>query len=509
MELGGNDCITHWHEGHQAILAVAIISTSAFLLFSLRVTYKRNAPLITAIAIAAIPLCFSVPFFISDDVACMMPSGAYSRFNSVALTSLVLMVLSFSLGFIPTTFTPYGAEGGSAPLPPELQAIASRASKRWDYGEWDQVAVIEKPPKPAQASTKHDSQAAKDSQPVQPAAVPYPSTHVRANDLYYPMTPAVDEFSATEDSLPVRSAAVSNVSTPVTATDLYYSIAPTPKEAEQVAAMKCALNPDLAGLACAEWPDVTGDLRLLRFIQGYNHNLDKATAAVRDMLVMRKLHNCDSLHQRWAPTPCDHLQDFPHQAHVQDCMPSYGTIGVSREGHAVCYNPIGRHDFRRLLQKPRGEDGLEAPLGEAGFLEFYVAQCESRMHQLHVLSLQHNVMAKILMIVDLQDVSLWHLTAPCWSTFNRRYMDRINRSMAEGVARAYVINSPRWLVAMYRRLIAGSRWLPKKTQEKLQFFGGPDDYEPQLSKHLDAKTLAELHKYMDEARELDGRLERR
>ena len=104
------------------------------------------------------------------------------------------------------------------------------------------------------------------------------------------------------------------------------------------------------------------------------------------------------------------------------------------------YNPIGRHDFRRLL-KPAGA------LSEEQFLEFYIPQCESRMGSLHRLSLERgwyvamgpnsapqrasaaaNVptsiprsssLAKIIMIVDLQGVSLWNLSAKVWVNINR------------------------------------------------------------------------------------------
>ena len=50
-------------------------------------------------------------------------------------------------------------------------------------------------------------------------------------------------------------------------------------EARQVAEMRAALSDDLAAVRSGKMPDVTGDLRLLRFLRGYDNDVPKAVAA--------------------------------------------------------------------------------------------------------------------------------------------------------------------------------------------------------------------------------------
>lgn len=267
------------------------------------------------------------------------------------------------------------------------------------------------------------------------------------------------------------------------ASGLFYPLASAAEQA-QVAQMQRALAPDLAGLACARWADVSGEIRLLRFLRGFNHDVGAALKAVRNMLEVRRRYGIDAVHEKWAHVPCTHTSGLPYQEEVQRLMPSFGTIGLSHHGHVVCYNPLRAHRYRDVLVE----------LGEARYLDFYVSQCESRMHQLHELSAMQRRLVKILMVIDLRAVSYWALTSRKWISFDRKHMGHLNLTMAEALSKVYIVNTPKWVLVTLSTL---KKWLPANTFQKLEFLGGRDKYHPVLSEVMGAGTLSELYELME------------
>jgi hypothetical protein len=222
-------------------------------------------------------------------------------------------------------------------------------------------------------------------------------------------------------------------------------------EAQQVAEMRAELSDDLAAVRCGKWPDVTGDVRLLRFLRGYDHDVPKAVAAVRDLLAVRKRYKLDDCHELWANVVCSHESAFPHQDAVNRLKPGLPTVGLSTAGLPVCYEPLRYHRYGQILEE----------IGEDGIVDFYVAQCESRNMQLHRLSEEQQQMTKLLLVIDLRAVSLWQLTSRRWAKFDEAHQTPINRTLAEIIGRIYVINCPRWITGFYRRI---EWWIPPKSE---------------------------------------------
>ena len=61
-------------------------------------------------------------------------------------------------------------------------------------------------------------------------------------------------------------------------------------------------------------------------------------------------------------------------------------------------------------------------------LEFYLAQCESRMAQLHRLSLEQGRMAKLILVIDLKDIKVWQLTSRRWARYDEAHQRAIESS---------------------------------------------------------------------------------
>ena len=129
----------------------------------------------------------------------------------------------------------------------------------------------------------------------------------------------------------------------------------TAAEASQIVAMREQLKGDLDGAACSAWPDITGDVRFLRFLRGYDHSVEQAVVAVRDMLRIRALYGCDELHAEWADKGCTDDIRWPHQDAIDKHIPGLATAGISPTGHVITYIPIGRHDVRAFF-KEKTED---------------------------------------------------------------------------------------------------------------------------------------------------------
>ena len=117
--------------------------------------------------------------------------------------------------------------------------------------------------------------------------------------------------------------------------DLIFPLA-SDAETTQVTEMRAALQDELSHLPSRNFEDVTGDIRLLRFLRGFDNSVPQAVAAVRDMLATRAHYGMDAIHERFAHVPCHHVHGkFPHQDAVMRFKPGLPTCGLSRDGHPV------------------------------------------------------------------------------------------------------------------------------------------------------------------------------
>jgi hypothetical protein len=160
----------------------------------------------------------------------------------------------------------------------------------------------------------------------------------------------------------------------------------TAEEEEQLSTMRERLEADLKAAPSARFEDLTGDIRLLRFLRGYDNDVTQAVAAVRDMLELRVRFNMDEVHEKWAHFDCHHeTAGFPHQTAVNQFKPGIPTVGIGKHGHVIVYEPLRLHQYAAVLDE----------IGEAGMHEFYLAQCESHMGQLQRLSVEQGQMVKM------------------------------------------------------------------------------------------------------------------
>lgn len=162
---------------------------------------------------------------------------------------------------------------------------------------------------------------------------------------------------------------------------------------------------------------------------------------------------------------------------VTRLKPGLPTCGLSRHGHPIAYEPLRHHQYGKLLDE----------IGEEAFLAFYLAQCESRMGQVHRLSQQQQRLVKLVLVIDLRHVSLWSLISRRWNRFDETHLRFINRTLAELLSRIYVINCPGWVTGFYKRI---KWWVPANTQRKIRLLGS--DYREELLQAMDERVLERM-----------------
>jgi len=133
-------------------------------------------------------------------------------------------------------------------------------------------------------------------------------------------------------------------------------------------------------------------------------------------------------------------------------------------------------------------------IGEESMLEFYLAQCESRMAQLQRLSEEQGRMVKMVLVIDLRNVNVWQLTSRRWAKYDEAHQRAINRSLAEALAKVYCINVPNWALGFYRSI---KWWIPANTLRKITLLGS-SAYEAELLRVMSPQSLHSMLTAFDE-----------
>eukprot|EP00928_Gymnodinium_smaydae_P061147 TRINITY_DN45301_c0_g1_i1.p1 TRINITY_DN45301_c0_g1~~TRINITY_DN45301_c0_g1_i1.p1 ORF type:complete len:430 (-),score=89.12 TRINITY_DN45301_c0_g1_i1:12-1139(-) len=232
--------------------------------------------------------------------------------------------------------------------------------------------------------------------------------------------------------------------------------------------------------ALPAWDDVGGDIRLLRFLRGFDRDVAATVSAVRDMLSLRARHRLDALRPGVARLPCVQ-RSCPHYQRVLRYLPGLYSVGLSPAGHVVCYVPIGLHNVRGLL----------SDVGQETYLEYYRTHIETRSAQLDRLSRSQGKICKVMIVLDLSGIGVSHLTCMEWNTFSKENMDRMNQSLAEGLARMYFVNVP-WFVNKIWSFVKGR--VPEHTRRKLFFQRGGVE---EIADVIGSASLAAIRRFRE------------
>mmetsp|Transcript_52088 Transcript_52088/g.124029 ORF Transcript_52088/g.124029 Transcript_52088/m.124029 type:complete len:464 (+) Transcript_52088:1-1392(+) len=128
----------------------------------------------------------------------------------------------------------------------------------------------------------------------------------------------------------------------------------TSQEALLLAELRQELGAELQ--ATRPFPEVVGDIRLLRTLRAFDHCIEDAALAFRQHLAVREAWGLDEIRENVAKTWGDRLWDLnaaelPYGQEVVEYMPEVVLFARGAKGDLVSVGFWGRHVFAKLVQE--------------------------------------------------------------------------------------------------------------------------------------------------------------
>jgi hypothetical protein len=167
-----------------------------------------------------------------------------------------------------------------------------------------------------------------------------------------------------------------------------------PHELPMIAEMKKLVAAELATSASrSEAPDVTGDLRFLRFLRSRSHDVPLAAEAMRGMLLWRQKNDIDGTVRPTCVNKPLTEASLPHADKVT-VLGMKGAInaGTSRDGHIITISLDGAGDPTALLEHTSEEE----------LSEFFRTYFELRMMVMDAETRKRRTVVRTLQLRDLE-----------------------------------------------------------------------------------------------------------
>jgi hypothetical protein len=189
------------------------------------------------------------------------------------------------------------------------------------------------------------------------------------------------------------------------------------------------LSGDLADFP--QHDDLSGDIRLLRFLRGYGHSVTQACAAYRAMLATRKQHDVERIRAQVLTRPLC-AEEMPHGREIYPMYPIQLSCGVSRAGHLVSIDPLGALQLVQLIDE----------LGPDKLFEFMIGQAELRQIIMDEMSATSGALVQSVQIKDLHGLSLSAFRDPRAMQTLQSIISTCTDMYPESLATLYIINAP-------------------------------------------------------------------
>lgn len=215
--------------------------------------------------------------------------------------------------------------------------------------------------------------------------------------------------------------------------------------------LKAKLQPVLE--AAPPFPEVVGDVRLLRFLIACKGDVTQAAQKFEAMLLWRRRLGVDKIRQQIVAgdlKPCDH--------------PLYSTVmkywrvqlfqDTDCEGNPVIWDTVGSFDGAALLTE----------LTEQQVVEFHLFLLEWKMLLLERLSRATGRLAQAYEVKDMNGVGLG-LLRPCNLSLFKAIADATTGNYVESTRRVSILNAG-WFFGQLWKAVEG--WIPERTKQKIR-----------------------------------------
>jgi len=211
--------------------------------------------------------------------------------------------------------------------------------------------------------------------------------------------------------------------------------APSAEEAPLLEQLKANLAQELAEEPGASFPELTGDVRLLRFLRSRDCQVGEAAALFRAHLAWRKEHGVDAIRQRIVDEkmPLDWAA-FPRGAEVERHFPNVLHAGFSAHGHLIQLDNMGLVEPEGILGTQEGAVGTEA------FDHAFIHMLEIRNKLHDDLSRETGKMIRTCQIRDLEQVGV-AMVSKANMAFAKRVVNLSQDNYPESMAKIVFVNA--------------------------------------------------------------------
>ena len=253
----------------------------------------------------------------------------------------------------------------------------------------------------------------------------------------------------------------------------------------------------------SRFPEVVGDISLLRLLRGREYDPEDCLRTFRSHIEKRRLHKMDAIRDRISSSedlPSLATKEDPHAYHMTDIVhgdtafkytPCNPNAGYSPNGHCIILTPLGCHNTRgmvkALVAEEDGKGQEEKKSWGDKYLEYVCEELVRRQMQMDNLSRQQGRLVKMINIINCEGISMWHLSHAEVLRFSKR-IKNILQTWPEGMARVITINTP-WIVNNFYNGFFQFLF-PKRSRRKFHMYGF--DYREKLLDRISPATLAQL-----------------
>lgn len=253
--------------------------------------------------------------------------------------------------------------------------------------------------------------------------------------------------------------------------------------------------------------ELVGDIRLLRSLRAFGHDVREAAARFREHLAMRRHMGLDAVrdrvlrdvggHDRLWDLTCDTL---PHGAEVNRYMPEVAVFSRSDSGDPVCLGIWGKGRPRAFM---RDVDGWRDK-----FAQYFLYLSEARALLLDQASRQQGRLAHFVQVLDLEDWSVFSHLDRAWAAYSTEVTLPLGETYHDFNSFFICIRAGRLVPAAWATT---KRLLPKKVAAKVVILGNRFFESAQAHDILGASTVELLvwRRYLPIASRRSGNADRK
>jgi hypothetical protein len=232
----------------------------------------------------------------------------------------------------------------------------------------------------------------------------------------------------------------------------------TGKQLAAISELRERCAEDLA--QAAPFPEVVGNLRILRFLRGHKFNVEVASDMYRNMLRWRKRHGVDAVRQQIVQGGL-RPSDYPGYERFVRFYPSAVDVCRDKKGRPVAIERVGAIQPKKML----------SCFSLAEWLRFHIFCCEFTSLMLQRLSEQHGRLVRILLLYDLEGCGPQHLRTKAGIDVFRRTVAITQDNYPETMEDCFLVNVPRIFTMAWSLLKSA---LAERTVSKIQILGSKD-----------------------------------